>query len=395
MNHFTKIFLKKNREKSVLRLHPWIFSGAIEKICGNIQEGDIVEVLDFQQHFLCLGHFQIGSIAVRIFSFEKIDIDKNFWKNKFLNALKLREKSGILNHPNLNTFRLIHGEGDFLPSLIIDIYDKTAVLQFHSIGMLRQKEMFAEILREILPQKISSIFNKSENTLPHKADISHKNEYLFGEKIPNLVNEYGNKFFVDIEEGQKTGFFIDQRENRKLLESFCENKKVLNLFCYTGGFSVSALKGGATFVKSIDSSQKAIDLTLRNIELNFENQNFHSAECADVMRMLENIDNFYDVIIVDPPAFAKHLDAVKKALRGYINLNKKVFEKIKSSGIVFTFSCSQVISKEMFREAIFTAALESRRNVQILYFLGQPSDHPVSFFHPEGEYLKGLVLFVE
>lgn len=386
--------LKPKKAESLLRFHPWVFSGAIQHIYGNPSGGDLVEVQDFDKNFLAIGHFQVGSIAVRVVSFSKNEIDAGFWKNKIYQAYKVRTALELVNPLN-NTYRLIHGEGDNLPGLIIDVYDDTAVMQAHSVGMHFIRHTLAQAIIETIPA-VKNVYYKSESTLPFNAPIEPKDEYLIGaesEKFKAVEN--GLQFHVDWLRGQKTGFFIDQRENRALLEKYSKGKNVLNMFCYTGGFSVYALRGGAKWVHSVDSSAKAVELTDKNVEINFPNETRHKSYAEDAFKFLNEKKEEYDVIILDPPAFAKHRDAVRNALKGYKRLNSKALEQIKPNSILFTFSCSQVISKDQFRLAVFSAAAEAKRNVRILHQLSQPADHPINIYHPEGEYLKGLVLFVE
>lgn len=390
-----KIYLNPNKEESILRYHPWIFSGAIRRMEGDPEEGDVVEVYSSSKIFLAVGHYQIGSIAVRILSFKQISIDKNFWKERFLSAYRLRKSLKLTGVSRNNTYRLIHGEGDFLPGLIIDIYGQTAVIQAHSVGMHKERNILSEVLMEVLEDQIQSIYYKSETTLPYKADLSAENVYLYGSHVNDVAIENDLKFHVDWEKGQKTGFFIDQRENRILLQEYASDRNVLNMFCYTGGFSVYAMQGGAKTVHSVDSSAKAVDTTNKNVVLNFPGDNRHQAFCEDAFKFLERMDNQYDLIILDPPAFAKHKNVLRNALQGYRKLNAIAFEKIKPNGILFTFSCSQVVSKENFRLAVFTAAAQTGRKVRILHQLTQPQDHPINIYHPESEYLKGLVLCVE
>ncbi|HKL07721.1 MAG TPA: class I SAM-dependent rRNA methyltransferase [Bacteroidales bacterium] len=392
---YPKVILKSGKDQSVRRYHPWIFSGAIKKIKGNVNEGDLVMVTDNKDEFLAMGHYQIGSIAVRIISFEQTAINVDFWRRKIQNAYALRKTLGLTDHPENNVYRLVHAEGDGMPGLIIDFYNGTIVMQMHSIGMYLQRENFVEILKEIYGNQLHAVFDKSKSTIPFKSDIEAKNEYLFGKPDNKVVLEYGNKFSINWEEGQKTGFFIDQRENRKLVQQYSKDRSVLNVFGYTGGFSVYAMKGGAKQVHSVDSSAKAIDLTNENIALNIEQNNLHEAFAVDAFEFLENADQKYDLIILDPPAFAKHQNVLHNALQGYKRINAKAIEKIKPGGILFTFSCSQVVSKENFRKSVFTAAANTGRNVRILHQLTQPSDHPVNIYHPESEYLKGLVVYVE
>ena len=388
------IILKPKKEESLLRFHPWIFSGAIQRIEGKPAEGELVEVLDCNRNFLAIGHYQIGSIAVRVVSFEQQKIDDNFWSRKIEVAYKMRESIGLVSADN-NTFRLVHGEGDSLPGLIVDVYEDTAVMQAHSVGMHETREAIAKAIVANVPG-VKNVYYKSESTLPFKADITPEDGYLIGGDNKKYIGlENGLKFQMDWLRGQKTGFFVDQRENRSLLERYSAGKSVLNMFCYTGGFSVYAMRGGATLVHSVDSSAKAIELTDKNIELNFPGDDRHAAYAEDAFKYLNANEKKYDLIILDPPAFAKHRDAVRNALKGYKRLNARGFESIKPGGILFTFSCSQVITKEQFRLAVFSAAAESKRNVRILHQLSQPADHPINIYHPEGEYLKGLVLWVE
>jgi len=389
------VFLKPGKEESLKRFHPWIFSGAIHHIEGEPKEGDLVKVYTAGKEFIALGHFQIGSIAVRVLSFQDELVDEDFWRRKLAVAYDLRKSIGIAVNPLNNTFRLVHGEGDNLPGLVIDVYGKTAVMQAHSVGMHVCRMEIAKALSEVLGDTIENIYYKSETTLPYKADIGPENGFIKGGSADNVAVEYGLKFHVDWLKGQKTGFFVDQRENRALLEKYAENRTVLNMFCYTGGFSFYAMRGGAKLVHSVDSSSKAIDLTNQNVELNFPGDTRHAAYAEDAFKYLDRMGDQYDLIILDPPAFAKHKDALRNALQGYRKLNAKAFEKIQPGGILFTFSCSQVVTKENFRTAVFTAAAMSGRSVRILHQLTQPADHPVNIYHPEGEYLKGLVLYVE
>lgn len=390
-----KIYLKAGKEESLKRFHPWIFSGAIARLEGNPEEGEIVDVYTAQHEFIARGHYQIGSIAVRVLTFQEEDINLNFWKKRIQTAYHLRQSIHIAEREDNNTYRLVHGEGDNLPGLVIDIYGKTAVMQAHSAGMHLNRMEIAEAVAEVMGNKLDNIYYKSETTLPYKADLYPENGFLKGGSPDNVACEYGLKFHVDWLKGQKTGFFVDQRENRALLEKYATGRNVLNMFCYTGGFSFYAMRGGANLVHSVDSSAKAIDLTRKNVELNFPNDPRHQAYAEDAFKFLDNMEPIYDLIILDPPAFAKHRDALRNALQGYRKLNAKAFEKIKPGGILFTFSCSQAVSKENFRTAVFTAAAMSGRSVKILHQLTQPADHPVNIYHPEGEYLKGLVLYVE
>ena len=390
-----KVYLKPGKEESLKRFHPWIFSGAISKIDGEPQEGEVVDVYTSNKTFIARGHFQIGSIAIRVLSFKQEPIDLDFWKRKLMTAYQVRRSIGIAESPATNTFRLVHGEGDNLPGLVVDIYAKTAVMQAHSVGIHTDRLIIAEALADVMQGRIENIFYKSETTLPFKADLSPVNDFLKGGSNDNIAMEYGLKFHVDWTKGQKTGFFVDQRENRALLEHYSQGRSVLNMFCYTGGFSFYAMRGGAKLVHSVDSSAKAIDLTNQNVELNFPGDPRHKAFAEDAFKYLDHMEQSYNLIILDPPAFAKHKNSLHNALQGYKKLNAKAFEKIQPGGILFTFSCSQVVSKENFRTAVFTAAALSGKNVRILHQLTQPADHPVNIYHPEGEYLKGLVLYVE
>jgi len=388
------IYLKKGKEEALLRFHPWIFSGAVARMEGNPHEGDVIDVYDASKRWLAKGHYQIGSIIVRILSFQPVAIDAGFWRTKISEAYRLRITLGLVDNPESNTYRLIHGEGDNLPGLIVDIYNDTAVVQAHTVGMHTIRMIIAETLMEEI-KGLHHVFYKSEGTLPHKAPVTHEDGYLIGHGTDSIAMEYGLKFHVDWVRGQKTGFFIDQRENRRLLEHYAAGRSVLNMFCYTGGFSFYALRGGAELVHSVDSSAKAIDLTDKNIALNFPDESRHQAFVDDAFTFLEGANDTYDLIVLDPPAFAKHKNVLKNALQGYRKLNAKAFEQIKSNGILFTFSCSQVVTREQFRLTVFTAAAQSGRNVRILHQLTQPADHPVNIYHAEGEYLKGLVLYVE
>ena len=398
---YKTVYLKKGKEESLKRFHPWIFSGAIQHIEGRPEEGDVVRVLSANGVFLAVGHVQIGSIAVRILSFEDITIDRDFWLQRLRVAYNVR-KSIFPQWTNndgkmTNAFRLIHGEGDGLPGLVIDVYDRTAVMQAHSVGMHVSRHEIAEALSEVMEGVIDNIYYKSENTLAYKASEDGGNGFLKGglSTAGDIATENGLKFHVDWLGGQKTGFFVDQRENRALLEHYAKGRKVLNMFCYTGGFSFYAMRGGAELVHSVDSSSRAIDITRANVELNFPSDTRHEAFAEDAFKYLDRMGDQYDLIILDPPAFAKHKDALRNALMGYRKLNAKAFEKIRPGGILFTFSCSQVVTKDNFRTAVFSAAAMSGRRVRILHQLTQPADHPVNIYHPEGEYLKGLVLYVE
>ena len=393
---YKKVYLKPGKEESLKRFHPWVFSGAISRVEGEPEEGEIVDVYTSKKEFIACGHFQIGSIAVRVLSFVQETIDHAFWVRKLSIAKDLRVALGLIGNPQNNTYRLVHGEGDNLPGLIIDVYDHTAVMQAHSAGMHVYRMEIADALSEVMGDVIQNIYYKSETTLPFKADLlSTENGFIKGGSPENVAMENGLKFHVDWLKGQKTGFFVDQRENRHLLERYAKGRNVLNMFCYTGGFSFYAMRGGANLVHSVDSSAKAIDLTNENVELNFPGDTRHKAYAEDAFKFLDRMGDQYDLIILDPPAFAKHRDALRNALRGYTKLNAKAFEKIRPGGILFTFSCSQVVNKENFRNAVFTAAAQSGRSVRILHQLTQPGDHPVNIYHPEGEYLKGLVLYVE
>lgn len=389
------VILKRGKEESLQRFHPWIFSGAIQRIEGSPEEGDVVTVYTNDRKFIARGHVQVGSIAVRVLTFKDDPIDLEFWRRRIATAYHLRRSIGIAGSPTNDTYRLVHGEGDSLPGLIIDIYGDTAVMQAHSVGMHVSRAIIAEVVKETLGESLKNIYYKSDTTLPFKADINKDNGYLLGGNAGNVSTEYGLKFHIDWLRGQKTGFFVDQRENRKLLEQYAKGRKLLNMFCYTGGFSIYALRGGAELVHSVDSSAKAIDLTNANVAINFPDDTRHAAYAEDAFDYLERMGNNYDLIILDPPAFAKHRDSLRNALIGYRRLNAKAIEKIQPGGILFTFSCSQVVSKEHFRTAVFTAAAIAKRNVRILHQLTQPADHPVNIYHPEGEYLKGLVLYVE
>lgn len=391
---YKRVFLKKGKEESLKRFHPWVFSGAIAKMDNGVEEGDIVAVYSYSGEFIAMGHFQIGSITVRVLDFAQRDIDADFFFDRLQKAFDLRKSIGLIR-PDNNAFRLVHGEGDFLPGLVVDVYDRTAVVQAHSPGMHFARNIIAEALLRIADGLIKNVYYKSETTLPYKAQLDPQNDYIVGGFDTNVAVENGLKFHVDWLKGQKTGFFVDQRDNRSLLEHYANGRSVLNMFCYTGGFSFYAMRGNAKLVHSVDSSAKAIQLTNENVELNFPGDPRHQAFAEDAFKFLNNMDDKYDLIILDPPAFAKHKSALKNALIGYRKLNAKAFEKIRPGGILFTFSCSQAVSKEQFRLAVFSAAAMSGRRVRILHQLTQPSDHPINIYHPEGEYLKGLVLYVE
>ena len=392
---YRKVYLKKGKEESLKRFHPWIFSGAIQSTEGELEEGEVVRVITAGGEFIAVGHYQIGSIAVRVLSFSDVTIDDEFWSSRLRSAFRMRQSIGIVDNPHNNTYRLVHGEGDNIPGLVIDVYGDTAVMQAHSVGIHQQRLAIARCLVEVAGDRVKNVYYKSETTLPYKADLGQEDGFIVGGSDDNVAMENGLKFHVDWLKGQKTGFFVDQRENRSLLERFSSGKKVLNMFCYTGGFSFYAMRGGAELVHSVDSSAKAIELTTRNVEMNFPGDTRHEAFCEDAFKYLDRMGDRYDLIILDPPAFAKHRGALHNALKGYTRLNQKAFEKIQPGGILFTFSCSQVVTKDNFRNAVFTAAALAGRKVRILHQLHQPADHPVNIFHPEGEYLKGLVLYVE
>lgn len=389
---YKTIVLKRGKADSLRRFHPWVFSGAIQSLPHNLKEGEIVRVEDASSQFLAVGHYQIGSIAIRILSFEDVVVDDAFWDERLSEALMLRRALNLLRADN-NIFRLVHGEGDRLPGLIVDIYGETAVMQAHSVGMHYARHQIAQSLQRILGKSVTQVYYKSETTLPYKANLEELDGPLLGNASNNNVAvENDLRFHIDWLRGQKTGFFIDQRENRLLLQHYSNKRYVLNMFCYTGGFSVYALRGGAQEVVSVDSSAKAIDLTNANVALNYPNCDHHKAYAEDAFKFLDKADDTYDLIVLDPPAFAKHKEAVRNALKGYTRLNLQAMRKIRRGGILFTFSCSQAISKDQFRLAVFTAAAQSGRYVRILHQLHQPADHPVNIYHPEGEYLKGLVL---
>ena len=383
----SNLYLKKGKEESLQRFHPWVFSGAVHHIGGNPEEGDLVRVLAADGRFIAVGQWQIGSIVVRVLSFEDIDITDDFWTERLRVALDVRRAIGVAGRADNNTYRLVHGEGDNLPGLVIDVYGRTAVMQAHSVGMHYCREAIAKALKQVMGEELDNVYYKSETTLPYKAELGQENGFLLGNSKEDVAVENGLKFHIDWLKGQKTGFFVDQRDNRSLLEHYSHGRSVLNMFCYTGGFSVYAMRGGAKLVHSVDSSAKAVDLVNANIELNFPGDNRHQALAEDAFKFLDNMQTPYDLIILDPPAFAKHRDALRQALRGYTRLNAKAFEKIQPGGILFTFSCSQAVNKDQFRMAVFTAAAQSGRKVRILHQLHQPADHPVNIYHPEGEYL--------
>ena len=392
---YKQVYLKPRKQESLLRFHPWIFSGALAGMDDGIEEGEVVRVITHEGQFIAVGHYQIGSIAVRVLSFRDITIDGAFWRSRLEAALLMRQRIGIADNPSNNTFRLVHGEGDNLPGLIIDCYGETAVMQAHSVGMHYCRQEICDALIDVMGGRIKNVYYKSETTLPYKAHLGEEDGFIHGRTDDNVAVENGLKFRVDWLRGQKTGFFVDQRENRSLLEKYAMGKSVLNMFCYTGGFSVYAMRGGAKLVHSVDSSAKAIELTNANVALNFPDDSRHEAFCEDAFKYLDNNNDKYDLIILDPPAFAKHRGALHNALKGYTRLNVKGLERIRKDGILFTFSCSQVVTKDNFRNAVFTAAAQTGRKVRILHQLHQPADHPINIYHPEGEYLKGLVLYVE
>lgn len=391
----TTLFLRRGKSESLKRFHPWVFSGAIAGANGKLNEGDVVRIVSNENELMGYGHYQIGSIAVRMLTFREEKIDHAFWVTRLSEALRLRKAFQLTGRADNNIYRLVHGEGDRLPGLVIDVYGKTAVMQAHSVGMHMSREQIADALIEASEGLIENVYYKSETTLPFKADLHQENGFLRGHDEGNVAVENGLKFHIDWLRGQKTGFFVDQRENRSLLEHYAKGRNVLNMFCYTGGFSVYAMRGGANLVHSVDSSAKAIDLTRANAEMNFPGDARHEAFAEDAFKFLEQAGSNYDLIVLDPPAFAKHKDALPRALKGYTRLNAIAFRKIKPGGIVFTFSCSQAVNKDQFRLAVFTAAAQSGRHVRILHQLHQPADHPINIYHPEGEYLKGLVLEVE
>ena len=392
---YKSIYLKRGKEESLLRFHPWVFSGAIHHADAGIQEGETVRVIASTGDFIAVGHYQVGSIAVRVLSFSDITIDQSFWRERLAAAITMRCHIGIADNPENNTYRLVHGEGDWLPGLVIDCYGSTAVMQAHSVGMHLNRMDICQALTDVMGGRIQQVYYKSETTLLYKAHLEEEDGFIFGHTDDDIAVENGLKFHVDWLRGQKTGFFVDQRENRSLLEHYSKDKSVLNMFCYTGGFSVYAMRGGAKCVHSVDSSAKAIEITTNNIGLNFPGDPRHEAYCEDAFRFLEEKKDKYDIVVLDPPAFAKHRAALHNALKGYIRLNAKGIRLVKEGGLLFTFSCSQAVSKDQFRSAVFTAAAQSGRKVRIIHQLHQPADHPINIYHPEGEYLKGLVLYVE
>ena len=394
------VHLRRGKEESLERRHPWVFSGAIERITEHLaplSEGDLVDVVTKSGDFIARGHWQIGSIAVRVLTFDDEQIDQSWWNRRVSEALGVRKALGLVDNADTTCYRLVHGEGDLLPGLVIDIYERTAVVQCHSVGMYHSRNAIAEALREAYGDKLEAIYDKSSQTLPFKAELGAIDGYLWGrcEERDNVVLENGLKFKVNWEEGQKTGFFIDQRVNRDLVRQYSKGRKVLNTFCYTGGFSVAALAGGATEVVSIDLSERAVKLADKNVRLNFGEDAPHQAIACNAVEYLKDIDSSYDLIILDPPAFAKHHKVLGNALQGYKKINARALEKIRPGGILFTFSCSQAVSRDLFRTTIFTAAAIAKRKVRIIGQLTQPADHPINIYHPEGEYLKGLVVYVE
>ena len=392
--NYKSITLKRNKDNSLKRFHPWVFSGAIARMDKGISDGDTVNIFNCEGNYIATGHYGLGSIAVRVLTFSGEEIDSSFWLKKIGEASALRKIT--VNNKNTDMFRLVHGEGDCLPGLVVDVYGHTAVMQAHSTGMHRSRYEIAQAIVDVMNGQINSVYYKSNTTLPFAEENDNIDGFLIGKVSTNVSSENGLKFHIDWEHGQKTGFFVDQRENRRLAMQYAKNRKVLNMFCYTGGFSVYTLSGEAEIVHSVDSSAKAIEITDSNIELNFPECSRHKSFTEDAFRFLQNMEkDFYDFIILDPPAFAKHLDAVRSALRGYTRINQKAIEKIAKGGILFTFSCSQAVNKEQFRLAVFTAAAQAGRNVKILHQLHQSPDHPINIYHPEGEYLKGLVLYVE
>lgn len=391
---YKNIILKRGKDSSLKRFHPWVFSGAIARMDKDVQEGDTVKVFDNEGNFLAVGHFQFGSIAVRILSFTDIILDEAFLEVRLQSAIEMRRSLGLVRKDN-TAFRLVHGEGDGLPALIIDVYGRTAVIQAHSTGMHLWRKEITKVLVKLMTDDLDCVYYKSDQTLPLNKGLDSESGYLFGKEKTDLALENGLKFHIDWLKGQKTGFFIDQRDNRNLLKSFSKDKKVLNMFCYTGGFSVYALAGGAQLVHSVDSSSRAVELTDANVSLNFSETDKHQSFACDAFKFLGEMTEDYDVVVLDPPAFAKHRQAIHNALKGYIRLNAAALSKMKSGGILFTFSCSQAVSSEQFRQAVFTAAARCNRFVRILHQLHQPADHPINIYHPEGEYLKGLVVYVE
>ncbi|MFQ3213657.1 MAG: 23S rRNA (cytosine1962-C5)-methyltransferase [Marivirga sp.] len=395
MSQYPQIILKAGKEKSLERFHPWIFSGAIHVVPEALEEGAIVEVVQNDKSFIGIGYYQIGSIAVRMLSFKVEVINQAFWTRLLATAIELRKTAGLWDDEQTNVFRLVHGEGDGFPGLILDYYDGCVVFQAHTVGMYLLKDTFVAVLKELLGSDLKAVYDKSANTLPFKAELTTIDSFIYGEEKEEWkVLEYGNTFNINVVTGQKTGFFIDQRENRKLLEKYCSGKKVLNTFCYSGGFSVFAMRAGAELVHSVDSSKLAIELTDKNIALNFPEASSHQSYVADVFSFLNDMPEQYDVIVLDPPAFAKHRRVLANGIKGYRTINEKAIKNMKSGGVLFTYSCSQVVTHDHFRTAVFSAAARAGRKVQIIHQMHQPEDHPISIYHPEGEYLKGLVLRV-
>ena len=396
-----QIFLRHGKEESLLRRHPWIFSGAIERVKFDgkeLTEGEVVDVFTKSGDFIARGHYQIGSIAVRVLTFEQTEeIDAAWWHKRIAVAYDVRRTLNLTENEATNCYRLVHGEGDSLPGLVIDIYNTTAVVQCHSVGMYRSRHDIAQALQEVYGERLTAIYDKSSQTVPFKAGLNAVDGYIWGhsDKKSHIVLENGEKFLVNWEEGQKTGFFLDQRQNRELVKHYSKGRTVLNTFCYTGGFSVYAASGGAVEVCSVDASERAVKLAEENMKLNFGDTVKHSAVAADAVEYIKQIGNKYDLIILDPPAFAKHHKVLGNAMQGYKRINARALSQIKSGGILFTFSCSQAVSKELFRTTVFSAAAIAGRKVRILHQLTQPADHPINIYHPEGEYLKGLVLYVE
>lgn len=400
MTNYKTIYLKRGKEDSLRRFHPWVFSGAISHADKDISDGEIVRVMYQDKDsgtysFIAVGYYESGTIAVRVLSFHDVEINAAFWENRLYSALKMRQGLDLVDNIQNNTYRLVHGEGDNLSGLIIDCYGQTAVIQAHTVGIHLHCHEICDALVKVMDGRIRNIYYKSETTLHFGDELGEKDGFVYGGSEDNVAMENGLKFHIDWLKGQKTGFFVDQRDNRSLLEHYAKGRSVLNMFCYTGGFSVYAMRGGAKLVHSVDSSAKAIDLVNANVDLNFPDDKRHEAFCDDAFNYLNESGDKYDLIVLDPPAFAKRRSALKRALNGYIHLNKKGFERIKSGGILFTFSCSQAVNKDQFRAAVFTAAAQTGRKVRILHQLHQPADHPINIYHPEGEYLKGLVLYVE
>lgn len=392
------ITLKPGKDQSLQRFHPWVFSGAIARMSAEPKEGDVVDILSAQGYFMARGHYQIGSIAVRVLTFDANEaIDQDFYTRRVGEAFQLRRDVGLVDNADTTAYRLVFGEGDSLPGLVVDVYETTAVMQTHSVGMWIDRQKIESALKAVMGDRLKAIYNKSEGTLPFKAGLNPVNSYVY--KAPDWkevkeAKENGLIFAPDWEKGQKTGFFVDQRENRALIERYARGKRVCNMFCYTGGFSLFALRGGAELVHSVDSSERAIELVRQNVERNFPGDTRHEAFAEDAFDFMEHSRQRYDLIVLDPPAFAKHVSVIKNALKGYRRLNAKAMQIIEPGGLLFTFSCSQVVSKEDFRTMVFTAATLAHRRVSILHQLTQPADHPINIYHPEGEYLKGLVLRV-